>query len=72
MDFISTEARMARMIHNTSAYARRGERSVTEQTPFDTRTRISGYLFRALEGLLTNFNKGLGEELFCVCKAVTE
>lgn len=72
VDFISTEARMARMIHNTSAYARRGERSVTEQTPFDTRTRISGYLFRALEGLLTNFNKGLGEELFCVCKAVTE
>lgn len=70
--FISTEVRMARMIHNTSAYARRGEKSVTEQTRFDTRTKITGYLFRRLEGALLRFNKGLGEELFCVCKAVTE
>src|SRR5579862_9203410 len=69
VDFISTEMRMARMIHNTSAYARRGERSVTEQTPFDTRTKIAGYLFRTLEGMLSCFSKGLGEELFCVCKA---
>jgi 2-polyprenyl-3-methyl-5-hydroxy-6-metoxy-1,4-benzoquinol methylase len=68
VDFISTEARMARMIHNTSSYARRGERSVTEQTPFDTRTKIAGYLFRTLEGTLIRFNKGLGEELFCVVK----
>lgn len=72
VDFLSTEMRMARMIHNTSAYARRGERSVTEQTPFDTRTKIAGYLFRTLEGMLNCFSKGLGEELFCVCKAVNE
>ena len=72
VDFISTEMRMARMIHNTSAYARRGERNVTEQTPFDTRTKIAGYVFRTLEGVLGWFSKGLGEELFCVCKAATE
>lgn len=72
VDFISTEVRMARMIHNTSSYARRGERGVSEQTPFDTRTKIAGYLFRALEGALIRFNKGLGEELFCVCKVVTD
>ena len=70
VDFISTEVRMARMIHNTSAYARRGERSVSEQTPFDTRTKVAGYLFRALEGALIRFKKDLGEELFC--KAGTE
>ena len=72
VDFISTEVRMARMIHNTSTYARRGERGISEQTPFDTQTKIAGYLFRTLEGMLIRFNKGLGEELFCICRAETE
>jgi 2-polyprenyl-3-methyl-5-hydroxy-6-metoxy-1,4-benzoquinol methylase len=65
---LTTESRMARMIQNTSSYAQRGICKVTEQSAFDTKTKIQGYIFRVAEQLLMIWNKDAGEELFCVCR----
>lgn len=64
---LRTETRLARMIYNPSASAKKGETRVGEKNNFRTTTKIAAYLFQAIEELSLPFTKDAGEELFCVC-----
>ena len=69
VNLLCTETRLARMIYNPSASAKSGARGIGEKTNFKTTTKVSAFLFQAMEDLWIQFRKDAGEELFCVCSA---
>jgi 2-polyprenyl-3-methyl-5-hydroxy-6-metoxy-1,4-benzoquinol methylase len=69
VNVLRTETRLARMIYNPSASAKSGETRIGEKTSFRTSTKVSAFLFQAVEDVWIHFRKDVGEELFCVCSA---
>jgi 2-polyprenyl-3-methyl-5-hydroxy-6-metoxy-1,4-benzoquinol methylase len=67
VQYLGTETRLARMIYNPSAYARRGCRDVGHRINFRVRTKIAAYLFQAVEESIMYLSQDAGEEIFCVC-----
>lgn len=64
---LRTETRLARIIYNPSAYAKKGETRIGETMNFSASTKAAAYLFEAIEEVLLPFAGDAGEELFCVC-----
>lgn len=69
LNALRTESRLARIMYNPSAYARKGETRVGEMTNFRAITKTAAYLFEAIEETFLPFARGVGEELFCVCSS---
>ncbi len=64
---IQSETRLARMIYNTSHYARLGRRRVGDIAKFKGTTKMASVLFQALEDTWNLFARDAGEEIFCSC-----
>jgi 2-polyprenyl-3-methyl-5-hydroxy-6-metoxy-1,4-benzoquinol methylase len=64
---IQSETRLARMIYNTSHYARLGKRRVGDIARFKGTTKMASVLFQALEDTWNLFARDAGEEIFCSC-----
>ena len=64
---IRTETRLARMIFAPSVCAKAGEQNIGERNDFSRRTKCAAYAFQLLEDGFFYLNKGIGEEIFCIC-----
>ena len=63
VNMIRSETRLARMIYNTSVYAKAGERELGGRVQFNAMTKIASYLFQAMEDAAICFKKDVGEEI---------
>jgi 2-polyprenyl-3-methyl-5-hydroxy-6-metoxy-1,4-benzoquinol methylase len=68
---LSTETRLAHMMYSHGASAKAGGRRLGQGLNLKTGTRIAAHLFRSWEDVIIRYNKGAGEELFCVCSAAS-
>ncbi len=64
---IQSETRLARMIYNTSHYAREGKRRVGDIAQFGGATKVASILFQTLEDTSIRITRDAGEEIFCTC-----
>jgi 2-polyprenyl-3-methyl-5-hydroxy-6-metoxy-1,4-benzoquinol methylase len=63
---LRTETRLARMIYNPSAYAKKGELRIGSRTNYSSLTKMAAYLFQAIEDVWVCADD-VGEEIYCVC-----